>query len=180
VISREVPQVGDGELKVVSSIAAAPADGDQVLTVAVSVEGGLGADGPAFADFVVNTLNDPRGWPHEGYAFASADSASAADVTVVLASPDTSAAMCRPLETFGKLSCRNGGRVVLTWYRWVGGIEGYGTDLNAYRRYLVNHEIGHVLGKGHVSCPGAGSVAPVMMQQTLGLDGCLPNSWPHP
>jgi len=180
VLSREVPQVGDGNLQVVSSSAPAPAAGSQVLTVAVSVEGGLGADGPAFASFVLETLNDPRGWPHEGYAFASADQISAADVTVALASPDTSAALCRPLETFGKLSCHNGGEAVLTWYRWVGGTEEYGTDLDSYRRYLVNHEVGHFLGKGHVSCPGAGSPAPVMMQQTKGLDGCLPNAWPHP
>ena len=150
------------------------------MTVAVAVEGGVPADGEAFAAFVLTTLNDARGWPHEGYTFARTDDGDAADVTVVLASPALTDRLCKPLVTYGKLSCRNGNRSVLTFYRWVNGIPEYADDLTAYRRYLVNHEVGHFLGKGHVSCPGAGALAPVMMQQTKGLDGCARNSWPYP
>jgi hypothetical protein len=62
--------------------------------------------------------------------------------------------------------------------RWRLGADSYGSDLNSYRRYLVNHEFGHTLGKRHVGCPGPGKVAPVMLQQTKGLRGCRKNPWP--
>ena len=58
--------------------------------------------------------------------------------------------------------------------------DAYDGALDEYRRYLVNHEVGHFLGKGHVqpaSC-SATTRAPVMMQQTFGLRGCAINGWP--
>ncbi len=179
-LSHEVPESGDGELVVVPGGEPAPGPGTDQVDVALAVEGGVPADGTAFAAFVMSTLNDPRSWPHEGYTFARTDDSEAADVTVVLASPATTDRLCKPLVTYGKLSCRNGNKAVLTFFRWEGGIPEYSDDLTAYRRYLVNHEVGHFLGNGHVSCPAAGALAPVMMQQTKGLAGCGRNSWPYP
>jgi hypothetical protein len=43
---------------------------------------------------------------------------------------------------------------------------------------MVNHEVGHVLGRGHAFCPAAGAPAPVMVQQTKGVAPCRPNPWP--
>lgn len=177
VLEREVPQVGDGATHVVPGASSAPGDGT-VRRIRVSVEGGLPVDGHAFASFVLRTLNDPRGWTRDGYTFARTD--GEAETEVVLASPQTSAKMCRPLVTNGTLSCRKGDRVVLTWYRWVHGQEDFGGDLTLYRQYLVNHEVGHFLGHGHVGCPGPGKLAPVMMQQTKGVGQCKPNGWPYP
>jgi hypothetical protein len=48
--------------------------------------------------------------------------------------------------------------------------------LPAYRAYVLQHELGHALGMGHVS-PVTGPV-PVMVQQTLGIGTCLPNPFP--
>jgi hypothetical protein len=180
-LSASYPQRGTGRLEVVPGSVKAPATGQgagQVVTVRVEVEGGLKVDGAAFARFALATLNDDRSWAHDGYRFARTD--GAADVRLVLASPDTSARLCLPLRTFGRLSCHSGDVTVLTVYRWVKGIPEYGKDLTGYRRYVVNHEVGHALGHGHLTCPGSGRRAPVMMQQTKGLKGCRPNSWPYP
>jgi hypothetical protein len=68
--------------------------------------------------------------------------------------------------------------VVLNHRRWMLGAPAYGANVAAYRQYLVNHEVGHFLGHSHVGCPGPGRYAPVMLQQTLRLDGCRSNPWP--
>lgn len=175
-LAPEVPPRGDGVLHAVPGAAPAPGQG-AVRTVRIEVEGGLPVDAAVFADFVLTTLNDSRGWGSGGQlSFARTD--GPAEIQVVLASPETSAQLCRPLVTYGKLSCRRGEQAIITHFRWVNGSQHYGGDITGYRQYVLNHEVGHVLGHGHVSCPGAGQVAPVMLQQTLGLQGCTPNPWP--
>nr|WP_179756954.1 DUF3152 domain-containing protein [Kineococcus aurantiacus] len=179
---REVPRSGGGALVVVPGSSPAPPSA-RVRTVRVEVErdlldAGL-LDATAFADFALGVLNDPRSWGAGGTtSFARTD--GEAQVRLVLATPDTSAALCRPLRTMGTLSCRSGDAAVLTWYRWVEAIPDYGEDRTGYRQYVVNHEIGHVLGHGHEPNPGPGRLAPVMAQQTKGLRGALPNPWPNP
>ena len=74
-------------------------------------------------------------------------------------------------------SCNTGARVVLNADRWRWMTPTY-TDRVQYRAYLVNHEVGHSLGLGHVGCPGPGRPAPVMMQQSKSLGGCQINPWP--
>jgi hypothetical protein len=126
---------------------------------------------------VHRVLTDPRGWqPIEGVAFARTDGAAAFDL--VLASPALTDRLCYPLDTGGWLSCRNGNRVILNALRWATGVPAYAGHLDDYRAYLVNHEVGHALGHGHVPCPGTGAPAPVMMQQTKGIGACRRNAWP--
>ena len=101
-----------------------------------------------------------------------------ADLRIVLATPETADQLCAPLDTGGRLSCRNGEDVVINAWRWQFGADSYPGDLTGYRRYVVNHETGHALGYPHVSCPESEQRAPVMLQQTKGLEGCEPNPWP--
>ncbi|MFB9375546.1 DUF3152 domain-containing protein [Kineococcus gynurae] len=181
--SAEVPSLAGGELVTVPGSAPAPASA-RVRTLRVQVERGLLdaelVDGVAFADFALAVLNDRRGWGAGGtMSFARTDAADA-EFRLVLASPDTSAALCRPLRTLGTLSCRQGDAAVLTLHRWVLAHPDYGDDRTGYRQYVVNHEVGHLLGHGHEPSPGVGRRAPVMMQQTKGLKGALPNPWPFP
>lgn len=141
----------------------------------VEIEDGLPVSARAFAEAVDKTLADERGWTSQGYAFQRTPDAQ---LRIVLASPTTTDRLCHPLQTNGKVSCRNGNDVVINARRWVDGAKSYPDDLARYRQYVVNHEVGHSFGLGHRSCPGTGAKAPVMLQQTLGLQGCEANPWP--
>ena len=171
---------GDGELAVVAGGSSRVGRGP-LRTYVVEVEGGLGLDPAQVAMAVDRVLADPRSWTSGGrQAVQRVDDPDEADLRIAIASPETTDRLCAPLRTVGRYSCANGERAVLNARRWLTGAAAYGGQLEAYRTYLVNHEVGHVLGQGHASCPGAGQVAPVMLQQTKGLDGCAPGPWPFP
>ncbi|MFE6646982.1 DUF3152 domain-containing protein [Nocardioides sp. NPDC057772] len=170
--SMAIPERGSGSFEV----AAAPSGPlDEATTYRVEVEKGLPYATKQFARFVETTLADDRGWAAE-HRLARVD--GHADLRIVLATPETADTLCAPLDTDGRLSCRNGSDVVLNAWRWHFGADSYGNKLVAYRRYVVNHETGHALGYPHAECPGEGAAAPVMLQQTKGLDGCTANPWP--
>ena len=105
-----------------------------------------------------------------------------ADFTIFLATPVTSEQICATagLHTAGYSSCRITGKVVINLARWLTGVPDYGAPVEDYQRYVVNHEVGHSLGHGHAFCAGRGKVAPVMMQQTYGLGGCVAWPWTSP
>lgn len=177
-LDRVVPRTGTGRLVVVPGSTPAPHRA-RTVPVRVEVEQGVHVDPAVFATFVTTTLNDPRSWGGDG-SVGFARTAGDAPLQVVLASPATTDRFCVPLETKAALSCRSGPRAVINAERWANGTPEYASALTTYRRYVVNHEVGHWLGHGHVPCPGRGRPAPVMQQQTLGLDGCARNSWPLP
>lgn len=168
---------GTGELRTVPGTS--PRSGSGPLQLyAVEVEGGLGISPRRFAAAVERTLADRRGWRSPGVrAFRRADEGAVA-FRVTLASPATTDRLCAPLQTNRRYSCYQAGRAVLNAGRWMKGTAGYRGRLAAYRRYMVNHEVGHGLGRGHSSCPRRGARAPVMLQQTKGLGGCRPGPWP--
>lgn len=182
-----VVQRGTGKFTVVpvpaGSVKQVPEQG-RVVEYTLELEGGLGVDATAYAKTVVANLTDARGWQDRdrvrfvNVTPAQAKSGTKPDLRITLASPDTTDRLCAPLQTRGQVSCHNGGRVVLNARRWLLGADAYGKDVDTYRIYLVNHEVGHGIGHGHAQCGGKGKPAPVMMQQTYGLDGC--SAWPWP
>ncbi|GGP06479.1 DUF3152 domain-containing protein [Nonomuraea glycinis] len=170
-----VPRAASGHYAVVRGGAAPRRGRGAVLRYLVEVERGLPFDGRAFAAEVHRTLNDPRGWAR----FRRVDHPPVR-VRVALSSPSLTDRGCRPLRTGGDLSCWNGTRSIINALRWATGVPQYRGDLDAYRQYVISHEVGHALGHDHTTCPGPGRPAPVMMQQSKSLGRCRPNPWPHP
>jgi hypothetical protein len=175
---------GEGTVSVVDGTSPVYGSGPLERFV-VEVEDGIGVDGEGFAEAVETTLGDPRSWGNDGrMSFQRVGVAEAAagqyDFRVTLVSPGNMEKYCPGVGTGGYTSCRYGERAVINLARWETAVPDYEGDIATYRLYVVNHEVGHALGHGHQLCPGEGQVAPVMQQQTLGLDGCVKNAWPYP
>ena len=132
---------------------------------------------------VDRVLADPRSWIRgEQVRFERVGPEDGAAFTIYLATPVTSERMCREdwLETEQFTNCRLGsGKVIINLARWLTAVPDYGAPIDVYRAYAINHEVGHQLGNGHEVCPGPGQPAPVMQQQTYGLQGCVANGWPY-
>ncbi|MGX4689961.1 DUF3152 domain-containing protein [Streptomyces sp. JNUCC 63] len=179
---------GSGRFEAVPGFAKAPGKGRK-YTYRVDVEQGLGLDGELFAQAVHKTLNDDRSWAHNGGRTFERVSSGKPDFVITLASPGTTATWCAKSgldTTEDNVSCDSAAteRVMINAYRWAQGSKTYGDKMYAYRQMLINHEIGHRLGYGHVTCDRNDALAPVMQQQTKFLDHdgihCLPNPWPYP
>ncbi len=123
-------------------------------------------------------LNDPRGWVQAGFTFVADDDGP---YRVVLAEGPTVDELCLPLMTYGTVSCQNGPVVALNADRWRTAVDHWTLGVDVYRGYLVNHEVGHLIGQRHPTprCPVQGRPAGVMEQQTAGLEGCIGNPWPR-
>ncbi len=191
---------GAGSWHVVRGTTPVMGNGPQRFTYTVETEDGLQdakAD-KAFAAAVDATLADRRSWiGGKQFSLQRIDKGEP-DFRVSLTSQMTVRAGCGfdiPLEA----SCFNGsaGRVFINDARWVRGAMSFDGDLDAYRSYAINHEVGHALGMRHQPCPASGAPAPVMMQQswsvsnddlnvldpgTIPKDGkvCKPNAYPFP
>ncbi|MFI1730843.1 DUF3152 domain-containing protein [Streptomyces acidicola] len=179
---------GNGKFQAVMGFDRAPGTG-QKYRYRVDVEEGLGLDAELFADAVQKTLNDDRSWAQGGGRTFERISSGKPDFVITLASPGTTADWCAKSgldTTVDNVSCDSAAtdRVMINAYRWAQGSKTYGDKMFAYRQMLINHEVGHRLGYGHVTCDKDGELAPVMQQQTKFLDhgviSCRANPWPFP
>jgi len=184
--TRETSPVRPNPIRATGQYARAPGGTDRHgsgtrLTYRVEVETGTRQGAPAFAAAVDATLANPASWTGQGRWSLQRVPTIDADFVIRLATPVTVDKVCATvgLDTNGYVSCHAGNFVMINLDRWLKAVPGYRGDVALYRQYVINHEVGHQLGYGHQACPGPGKVAPVMQQQTLGLDGCLPNGWPY-
>ena len=123
------------------------------------------------------TYDEARGWRGAGIRFVPVARGGAFTLVLSQASlvPRFSSA-CSSMW-----SCRVGRFVIINQDRWKHASPAWNAAhlaLRDYRHMVVNHETGHWLGLGHASCPGKGRLAPVMQQQSKGLQGCRFNPFP--
>jgi hypothetical protein len=161
----------------------------QLRRFQVAVEQGAGEDAAAFAAQLDAILGDRRSWIGSGRVrLQRVGPADAHDFRIFLATRETAGQLCSrggiDIRFGGHpyTSCRTTGKVVINLDRWRLSAAPYlaaKVPLATYRHYVINHEVGHELGEGHQGCPRRGGPAPVMVQQTLSLRGCLPYAWPR-
>lgn len=187
----DIPDRGPGSFRFATGRSEVWGDAGPVRRFRLAVEDGVPENLTALAGFVDATLSHPQGWAAGGdLRLRRVPEGAGHDFTIYLATSATVARMCAEvgLDVVGRglpeggVSCRTPGRAILNLHRWRLSVPEYVAGeipLETYRRMLLNHEVGHELGHGHVACPGAGEPAPVMQQQTLGLDGCTANPWPY-
>ncbi|WP_162197276.1 DUF3152 domain-containing protein [Demequina pelophila] len=199
--SLTVPEAGEG------TFTAALVDSEEregagpVKFVRVDVEDGLAINPEVLAQYVLDTLNDHRGWGAEGrQQFVLTDGVP--DVRIVLASPVAAAILCPDEGAIGAssldvepspaaspsaepaaspsatLGCAERGVVPVSVEDWARGLDGYGEDRDGARRYLLGHGVGFTLGHDAVACESGR--ADVMADQRALPEACEPNPWPFP
>ncbi|MFB7254602.1 DUF3152 domain-containing protein [Streptomyces nojiriensis] len=176
----DVPETGPGTFTVVQAQGKAQGQG-QIRRYRVEIEDGIRLPGPQTAREVSDILGHARGWTRNtAYGFQLVSSGPV-DFTVKAATPGTTDRLCdvSTPASRGNVNCRTGHTVVVNLKRWVRGSPQFDGPVQQYRALIINHEVGHEIGRGHESCAGPGALAPAMMQQIKGLDGCLSNAWPY-
>ena len=151
---------------------------EQKLNYAVKIEPSLGLDPLCIKNLLFLILNNDTGWKNITKKQFQLTSVEESDYVYIFASPEKTDEICAPIETNSIYSCRKEQNIVLNFFRWKNGAVDFKNDMETYRIYLINHETGHILGWGHVGCPKEGAIAPVMMQQSKGTEGCIPYGWP--
>jgi len=151
----------------------------RLVRIRVDVQEGLPVSEAGFRRAVMSILCDRRSWVASGKVRYRYD--PEARIVVKLRDPEQTEERCRRLtgqSVLKRFSCAGSRETVLNSDRWFEGSPWWDGTVAQYRHLLVNHEFGHVLGQRHRSCRTSGKPAPVMMQQSKGLGGCLPNPWP--
>ncbi|MFI7502911.1 DUF3152 domain-containing protein [Streptomyces sp. NPDC049687] len=175
-----IPATGPGTFVTASGGSGKVGTG-KTLRYRVDVETGLALSTADVAKEVEQILADPRGWTADGRSAFQRVSSGPTDFAVKVATPGTVDKICAAggLDTHGDYNCSVSQNVMVNLERWELATPVYAKDVPSYRALILNHEVGHFLGHGHVACPGAGMPAPAMMQQIKGMHGCVPNVWPY-
>ncbi|MFI1938314.1 DUF3152 domain-containing protein [Streptomyces purpureus] len=177
---KDVPASGAGTFTTAQASGGAVGSGT-LRRYRVQVEDGADVSARQAAEEIQAILAHPRGWAAHGRARFQLVSENA-DFVIRIATPKTADKLClaQGLNTRGELNCETTQGVVVNLRRWMLGSPTFAGSPAEYRHLIINHEVGHEIGiRQHMGCPGPGKLAPVMMQQIKGLNGCRSNAYPY-
>jgi hypothetical protein len=156
-----------------------PAGASVVHTYCTAVNGVPASELDDLIGKLAATYSDTRGWNNNG-KIAFKHVASGCEYKVVIAAPNLMTSYGAICDNY--YNCQVGNSVIVNNDRWLYATDPWkktGQNLETYRLLIINHETGHRLGfRDNPTCPGAGQPAPVMMQQSIDLKGCVFNTWP--
>ncbi|MFE6102363.1 DUF3152 domain-containing protein [Streptomyces laurentii] len=176
-----VPQSGPGTFTTAQASGGIAGTGGTLRRYRVQVEDGVDVSAHEAAQEIQAILAHPRGWAAHGRGRFQLVSSNA-DFVIRIATPATADKLClaNGMDTHGELNCETTTGVVVNLKRWMTGSPTFAGPPSEYRHLIINHEVGHEIGlRTHMSCPGPGKPAPVMMQQIKGLHGCVSNAYPY-
>ncbi|MFF0555573.1 DUF3152 domain-containing protein [Streptomyces sp. NPDC020472] len=176
-----VPQSGSGTFTTARASGEPVGHGGTLRRYRVQVEDGIALSARGAAAEIQRILAHPRGWAAHGRGRFQLVSENA-DFVIRIATPDTADALCarQGYNTHGELNCETADGVVVNLKRWMLGSPTFAGEPAEYRHLIINHEVGHEIGiRSHMGCPGPGRLAPAMMQQIKGLNGCRSNAFPY-
>ncbi|MFI8824430.1 DUF3152 domain-containing protein [Streptomyces sp. NPDC053431] len=176
-----VPQAGAGSFTTAQATGQAVGNGGELRRYRVQVEDGIELSAREAATEIERILAHPRGWAAHGRGRFQLVTENA-DFVIRIATPDTADRLCAAngMNTHGELNCETTSGVVVNLKRWMLGSPTFAGPAHEYRHLIINHEVGHEIGiRQHMGCPGPGRLAPVMMQQIKGLNGCRSNAYPY-
>nr|WP_242427263.1 MULTISPECIES: DUF3152 domain-containing protein [unclassified Streptomyces] len=176
-----VPQSGAGTFTTAQASGSPVGDSGVLRRYRVQVEDGVDLSARETAAEIQQILSHPRGWAAHGRGRFQLVSQNA-DFVIRIATPDTADTLCarQGLNTHGELNCETSDGVVVNLKRWMLGSPTFAGTAAEYRHLIINHEVGHEIGiRKHMGCPGPGKLAPAMMQQIKGLNGCRSNAFPY-
>jgi hypothetical protein len=177
-----VPQTGPGTFVFAPGTGPVLGGSGTLRRFRVAVEDKSGLDPAAFATVAEQTLGDKRGWiAGSDVRFQRVAQTATSDFTLYLATPGTTDKLCGQagLHVNKFDSCRLPGQVIINLARWLTATPDYGAPVTTYQQFAINRGVGRELGRSNEACSGPGQLAPVMENQTLGLNGCVANAWPY-
>lgn len=133
-------------------------------------------------NLISDIIHDSRGWAGIGYAFRRVyDTTPQPDIVILKLSRQQMRRKFAGRPDLKGLSVTSQGPEVSVIYiddlNWRHPPEFFSGNLQLYRAYLIQHEVGHCLGFDHVPASVNMTRCPVMYQQTRGTITCRANPW---